>query len=142
MSRSLFVAMVLVFSLLLVFLQPKAVQKRSGSPKPKPAIAEQVCLQAPSCSGRAYRVSVLELIQHGNRYDRRLVLVSGQSVMPKRRKSPCGPYNYFVLKDEQGFFVPVTDYRGTDELVEQKRVQVLGFYRAEMHLIDVCQEVK
>lgn len=141
-NRLPFTVSVLVFTLFLLSLYPKAEHRLVGSSVSDSAAMDVGCLQAPRCSGSVYRVRVLDLVRDGNRYDRRLVSVSGEPIMVKRRRGACGPYNYFVLKDTEGFFVPVTDYTAADELVEQRRVVVRGFYRAEMHLIDVCQEVR
>lgn len=61
--------------------------------------------------------------------------------MLKLRKGACGDYQYYVIKDSEGLYVPVTDYRPRSEVLQSKQVTITGFYRAELHNIDVCQEV-
>lgn len=95
------------------------------------------CLKAQPCSAPV-SVDIVSLIEHGNRYDRRPVRVSGKAIMLRLRRGECGSYRYFVLQDKQGYHVSVTDY--TDS-VSGNQVTVTGFYRAELHNIDVCTEV-
>lgn len=99
------------------------------------------CLKVQPCAG-AERVQVLDLVEKANRYDRRAVRVSGRAIMLKLRRGVCGEYQYFVLQDGQGHYVSVTDYRPRSEVLERKSVTVTGFYRAELHNIDVCEEVR
>ncbi len=100
------------------------------------------CLQAPPCNG-AVHTTILQLVRDGNRYDRRAVRVNGKVQMLKLRKNRCGDYAYFVLKDREGYFVSVTDYTNNREYSERYgELEVTGFYRAELHNLDVCREVK
>lgn len=107
----------------------------------KPEVPQDLsCLRALPCKPVG-SVSVSELLHEGNRYDRRPVRVRGEVIMLKLRRGACGDYQYYVLKDSEGHYVSVTDYRHRSEALQSKRIAVTGFYRAELHNIDVCQEV-
>lgn len=143
MRRALVIA-ISVFGCVLALKLALTAAGRPGSTKrrkaPKAVAIVSDCLQPQRCS-QPQSVRVLDLIMHANRYDRRVVRVAGQAIMLKLRKGACGEYHYFVLKDDAGRFVSVTDYTSSRLSIEQKRVSVVGFYRAELHNIDVCQEV-
>jgi len=98
------------------------------------------CLQPPRC-GEPTPVSVEELITNGNRYNRKTVQVRGKGVMLKIRKSDCGEYANYVLIDKAGRFVTVIDYTNQSEPIFRRDGCVIkGFYRADIHLIDICTE--
>ena len=109
----------------------------------KPVRSESVkpCMGVVPCATAGYRVRVIDLIRNANRYDRRVVVVNGEVVMLRDRRSPCGDYLYFVLKDAEGHFVNVTDYTRSTVFLEERKVTVRGYYRAHMHEIQVCSEV-
>ena len=98
------------------------------------------CLQPPRC-GEPTPVSVEDLITDGNRYNRKTVQVRGKGVMLKIRKSDCGEYANYVLIDKAGRFVTVVDYTNRSEPIFRRDECVIkGFYRADIHLIDICTE--
>lgn len=123
-------------------IQGQPVQKQPAIQEPAQVANREMdgCLQAPPCS-RLVKASVLDLIEHANRYDRRTVQVSGIPIMVKLRRTGCGSYHYFVLKDTEGRFISVTDYTdSSDALRRRGRITVVGYYRAELHQIDVCKQ--
>jgi hypothetical protein len=98
------------------------------------------CLQPPLC-GDPTPASIEQLITNANRYNRKTVQVSGKGVMLKIRKSDCGEYANYVLIDKAGRFVTVIDYTNRSEPIFRRDECVIkGFYRADIHLIDVCKE--
>jgi len=98
------------------------------------------CLQPPLC-GDPTPTSVEQLITNGNRYNRKTVQVRGKGVMLKIRKSDCGEYANYVLIDKAGRFVTVIDYTNRSEPIFRRDECVIkGFYRADIHLIDICKE--
>jgi hypothetical protein len=98
------------------------------------------CLQPPQC-GDPTPVSIEQLITGGNRYNRKTVQVRGKGVMLKIRKSDCGQYANYVLIDKAGRFVTVIDYTNRSEpIFRRDECVVKGFYRADIHLIDICRE--
>lgn len=98
------------------------------------------CLQPPLC-GDPTPASVEQLITNGNRYNRKTVQVRGRGIMLKIRKSDCGEYANYVLIDKAGKFVTVIDYTNRSEpIFRRDECVVKGFYRADIHLIDICRE--
>ena len=98
------------------------------------------CLQPPLC-GDPTPASIEQLITNGNRYNRKTVQVRGRGIMLKIRKSDCGEYANYVLTDKAGRFVTVIDYTNRSEpIFRRDECVVKGFYRADIHLIDICRE--
>lgn len=105
--------------------------------------AAEGCLPAPRCIGTPLAATVYRLVKHANRYDRRLVRVRGIPIMVKPRRSYCGDYHYFVLKDAEGYHIAVTDYTDRSEALERRgEIVLVGYYRAELHQLDVCRPEK
>ena len=104
--------------------------------------APQQCMDAPVCGSTVLPARIIDLVQSGSIYDRRMVEVEGTVIMLKKRASACGRYVYFVLKDREGYHVNVTDYTRKDPYPANRKAKVRGFYRANIHEIQVCQEVK
>ena len=104
--------------------------------------APQQCMEAPVCGSIVRHARIIDLIRSGSLYDRRMVEVEGTVIMFKKRASACGQYVYFVLKDREGYYVNVTDYTRKHLYTANKKAKVRGFYRANIHEIQVCQEVK
>lgn len=106
-------------------------------------VAEAGCLDAPRCLGTPVPVTVYQLVEHANRHDRRLVRVHGIPIMVKPRRSRCGDYHYFVLKDREGYHISITDYTDKSEALERRgEIALVGYYRAELHQLDVCRSEK
>jgi len=98
------------------------------------------CLQPQPC-GDPTPTSIEQLITSGDRYNRKTVQVRGKGVMLKVRYSDCGEYANYVLVDKAGRFVTVIDYTNQSEPIFRKdECVVKGFYRADIHVIDVCKE--
>lgn len=136
-------AVVLLSAILFLSLNiPTAKSPGAANPASPPPVQKRVqnpCLQAPLCS-QPVPVTVLQLVTNANRYDRKTVRVKGKVQMLKLRKTACGNYSYFIIKDDEGYFISVTDYTSNRDYVESHNpVEVVGFYRAEMHNIDVCR---
>jgi hypothetical protein len=98
------------------------------------------CLQPPPC-GDPTPTSIEQLVVNGNMYNRKTVQVRGKGVMLTVRYSDCGEYANYVLIDKVGRFVTVIDYTNRSEPIFRRDESVVkGFYRADIHVIDVCKE--